>query len=92
MYFMWLVLNSSQDHFGLHQGKNVSDHGVRGPPKTIFDAYNHLQAWSNMFCGGRGKRGALVGEKKTRGPWQRNVVVMNFNEIVFGEEKMKTRQ
>ena len=37
--YNWL-LNSSQDHFGLHQGKKChSDHEVRGPHKTYFKAY-----------------------------------------------------
>jgi hypothetical protein len=35
----WL-LNSSWDHFGLHQGKNVKgDHEVRGPDKKYLKAY-----------------------------------------------------
>ena len=56
------MLNSSYDHFGLHQGKKCqSDHEVQGPPKTCFKAYiitNMVQ----RVCGGRGKRCAL-GEK-----------------------------
>jgi hypothetical protein len=31
--------------------------------------------WFNMVSGGRGKRGALVG--KGRGPWHRNVAIIN---------------
>ena len=34
----WL-LNSSLDHFALHQDKNVSEHGVWDPQKTYFKAY-----------------------------------------------------
>ena len=35
----WL-LSLSQDHFGLHQGKECpGDHGVQGVPKTHFKAY-----------------------------------------------------
>ena len=35
----WL-LNLSQDHFSLHQGKKCqSDHGVQGPHKTYSKAY-----------------------------------------------------
>ena len=35
----WL-LNSSWDHFGLHQGKKFeSGHEIRGPQKTYFKAY-----------------------------------------------------
>ena len=35
----WL-LNSSWDHFNLHQGKNcLSDYEVRGLQKTYFKAY-----------------------------------------------------
>ena len=43
--------------------------------------------WSNVFCGGRGKRGALV--EKCRGPWPKNVVMIKKK---YGEEKMKTRE
>jgi hypothetical protein len=46
--------------------------------------------WSNGFSRGRGKRSALV--EKNRGPWQRNDVRINFNEIFFGEKKMKRRE
>ena len=44
--------------------------------------------WSDGFYGGRGKIGALV--EKGKGPWQRNVVIMNF----FGgkEDEDKGRQ
>ena len=41
--------------------------------------------WSNIICGGRDKRGALV--EKDKDPWQRNVVI-----IFFGEETMTTRE
>ena len=35
----WL-LNSSRNHFDLHQGKKCpSDHGVGGPQKAYFNAY-----------------------------------------------------
>jgi hypothetical protein len=52
---------------------------------------HYLLTWSNGFCSGRSKRGALVG--KGKGPWQRNdfillIIFINF----FGEEKMKTRE
>ena len=34
------MLNSSRNHFGLHQAKRSQcDHGVRGPQKTYFKAY-----------------------------------------------------
>ena len=35
--------------------------------------------------------GALIG--KNKGPWQRNIVLKKeINEILFGEEKMKTSE
>jgi hypothetical protein len=36
---------------------------------------HHPLTWSNGFCGGRGKRGALVVEKG-KGLWQRNVNII----------------
>ena len=57
--------------------------------KTYFKAHHPL-TWTNMFYGGRSKRGTLV--KESKGPWQRNVVIMYFNDSFWGEEKMKTRE
>ena len=37
---------------------------------------------SNRFCGERGKRGSRAA--KVRGPWQRNVVLINFNHFYGG--------
>jgi hypothetical protein len=45
--------------------------------------------WSNGFCGGRGKRGAMV--EKGKGAWQSIVVIIKFDYFCGGEEKMKTR-
>ena len=72
------MLNSSQDHFGLREGNNVSDHGVRGLHNTYFKGLHYPLTWSTMFCGGRGKRGALE-----KGTWQRNVVIMDFTFIFY---------
>ena len=59
--------------------------------KDIFEGLHYQVAWFNGFCGGRGKRGALV--KKSKGPCQRNVVIMNRLVNFFsGEEKMKTKE
>jgi len=38
--------------------------------------------WSNGFCCERGKRGGMVG--KGRCPWQRNALLINFNDIFWG--------
>ena len=49
-------MNSSEDHFGLHQEKECeSDHDVRGPQKTYFNAY--IIHWY-------GPMGFAVGEAK----------------------------
>ena len=32
---------------------------------------------TDMVCGGRGKKGALV-EKKSNGPWQRNIIIIKI--------------
>ena len=71
------MLNSSWEHFGLHQGKKMSrwSWSLRFP-KDIFKGPHYLLTWSNKFCAGRGKRGALV--DKCKGPCQKNVVIINF--------------
>jgi hypothetical protein len=47
--------------------------------------------WSNGFCGGRGKRDALL--EKGRGPMVENYCYNNSFMIFFsGEEKIKTRE
>ena len=43
-----------------------------------------------MFVGGRAIRGVWV--EKSKGQCQRNVVIINFNEVFLGEEKMETRE
>ena len=46
--------------------------------------------WCNKFCGGRGKRGALVEKARAHGKESCcNKFLMIF---FFGEEKMKTRE
>ena len=62
-------------------------------PKLIFLGLHYPLTWSNMFSNGRGKRGALL--KKGKGPWQRNVVMMNFWWILWGMRRRrqeKTRE
>ena len=89
-YVIWL-LNSSPDHFGLHQGNNFTVTMQFGSPKDIFQGLHYPLTWSNGFCGGRGKRGALLG--KDKGLWQRKIVKKtNFDEFIGGEEKMETRE
>ena len=51
-------------------------------PKYNFRGKINALTWSNGFCSERGKKGGLVG--KGRGPWQRNAVIIIFNEIYFG--------
>ena len=84
----WL-LNLSPYHFGLHQGKNVKITMKFEVPKirilrpllsTVM--VQHLLMWE------RRKR---CSSRKGRGPWKRNVVIINLEWNYFGEEKMKTR-
>ena len=61
-------LNSSRDHFGLHQGKKLGvATEVEALKKPIFKAYVIQKSRSNGFCGERGKRGSLTA--KIRGSW-----------------------
>ena len=55
------------------------------PPKDIFEGLHHPLIWSNGFCGGRLKRGALV--EKRKGPWEKNVVIINFQWNYFCEKE-----
>ena len=82
----WL-LNSSWDHFGLHQGKNVGVTMEFKIPKRHITRPDHPLTWSNGFCNGRGKRGVVV--ENSRGPWQRNVVMIN---LCWGREYQDKRR
>jgi hypothetical protein len=83
----WL-LNSSWDHFGLHQGKNVivtmefevpKRHILR--PTLSTDTVQRILRWE--------RQKGWSSRRKAGGPWQTNVVmIMNF----LGEEKMNTRE
>ena len=70
----WL-LNASRDHVGLHQGKEKKKRkNVRVTMKL--EVSHYPPTWSNGYCGGRGKRSALV--EKARDPWHRKVVIIMF--------------
>ena len=45
-------------------------------PKDIFQDLHYSLTWSDGFCDGRGKRGAMV--EKGKGPWHRNIIIMKF--------------
>jgi hypothetical protein len=60
---------------------------AEGPRRLRFSKYNfqcliNALTWSNGLCGERGTSGGLVG--KGKGPWQKSVVIINFNEIFLG--------
>ena len=60
-------------------------------PKKHISRPHYPLTWSNGFCKGRGKRGALVEEGK--GPRQRNYVITDYFLMkLCGKEKTKTRQ
>jgi hypothetical protein len=77
----WLG-NSSWDHFRLHQEKHVIVIMEFEVPKSYFKAYIIHWHGPNNLCGGRGKRGALVG--KGKGPWHRNIVIIKIQWNFFG--------
>jgi hypothetical protein len=59
---IWM-LKSSWDHFGLQQGKKMVRVTMESKvPKTRMFSLADIYplTWSDGFCGGRGKRGALV--------------------------------
>ena len=57
--------------------------------KYLFWGLHYPLTWPNKFCGGRGKRGALV--KKGKGPWPTNVVIINCC-CIFLRGKRRRRQ
>ena len=60
----WL-LNLSQDHFGLHQGKNVRvTMKFKVPKRHIL----RPTLSTDMFCNGRDKK-MCSNKKKGKGPW-----------------------
>ena len=79
----WL-LNSSHNHFGLHQGQNVIVTMEFEVPKKHMIHYP--LTWSHGFCGGRHKR-------KRRGPMTKkccyNNILLIFGFLFREEEKMK---
>jgi hypothetical protein len=81
----WL-LNSSQDHFGLHQGKKCqSDHEVQGPQKTYFKAYiihGHVLQWE--------RQKNVLQQEKRQGPMVLEKCF--YNECFLGEKKTKTKE
>ena len=83
----WL-LNSSRNHFSLHQGKKNARVIMKFEVPKIYILRPAL-AWSNGFSSGNDKRGALV--EKGKGPYHRNIPMIFFNERLL-EEKMKTRE
>jgi hypothetical protein len=54
---------------------------VRGLAKDVFKGLRYSLTWSNEYCAGRDKRGALV--EKDRGPWQKNCCCNKFLMIFF---------
>ena len=58
-----LLLNSTWDHFDLHQGKNVKVIMEFEVPKGL----HYPLTWSNWFCSGRGKRGAMIEMTRAHG-------------------------
>ena len=62
----WL-LDSSRDHFGLHQGKIVIMAMELEVIKIRILRPTLSLTWFNEFCGWRGKRGALVEKTRAHG-------------------------
>jgi hypothetical protein len=92
-YVDWL-LDSSRDHFGLHQGENIEWlWSSRFPKDIIVQGMHYPLTWSNGFCGGRGERGALVGEREKKAHDRAMLLWYKLNEIVlWGQEKMKPKR
>ena len=87
---MWLVVELVLGSLWFTRGKRYqSDHEVWGPQKTYFKAFIiHWHGPTGFFVG-RGKRDAMI--EKGKGPWQRNIVIINSLMIFFGEEKRRQK-
>ena len=63
---------------------------VEVPRKDVIQGLHYPLTWSNEFCGGKGKRGAMVW--KGKGPWDDVQIKFEWLYLFSGEEKMKTRE
>jgi hypothetical protein len=59
------------------------------PKRHILRLTLFIDMVQRIFAVGRGKRGTLV--EKGKGPWQRNVVLINFNVLGGREDEDKRR-
>ena len=82
----WL-LNSSWDQSNLHQGKNGRETMDFEVPKRHILSMHYPLTWSDGYCGGRGKIGALV--ERGRDSWQKTFVIINFNPIYLGKKRWR---
>jgi hypothetical protein len=55
-------------------------------PTLFMDMVQHVLRW------GRQKRCSSRRRKKSKGQWQKNIIVINFDGIFVGEEKMKSKE
>ena len=85
----WL-LNSSHDLFGLDQGKMWEWPWSARSLEDIFWGLHYPMIWSNMFCSGRGKRGALV--EKGQGSMAEKCCYDKFLMIFFWERENKNKR
>ena len=82
----WL-LNLSWDHFNLHRGKKCqSGHGVRGPLKRHI--VRPMSSTNMVFVVGEAKRSSIRRKRRrSKGPWQRIVVIIIYDEICLGNKR-----
>ena len=84
------MLNSSRDHFRLHQGKNVKvtmefkvpKKHILGPTLSTNMVQRVLRWERQKKCYGRKKQGLMA----------ETYYYIFFNEILLGEEKMKIKK
>ena len=85
----WIRLGTSS----LYTKENIRGWpwSLRCPIDIIFKVLHFLLTWSNMFCSGRGKRGALV--ENDKGPMAKKCCYNKISmKVSFEKEKMKTRE
>ena len=89
---LWLVVEHVPKQLRFTSRKNLKWPWSSRSPKGIFWGLHYPLTWSNGFCGGRGKRNALV--EKRQGPMAKKSCHESFQWNIFSgnENEDKKRQ
>ena len=88
------ILSSSRDHFGLQQGTYFiiffcqSDRGVQALQKTYFELW-YVVHWNGPIGFALGEAKEVLWWTNYMGSWQKNVVMINFEEFWMGKRRWR---